>query len=131
MASADLVVRVEQALVGTLLVDPSQRGGLPELRPQDFSDPHSRDLFGAVTGTGAAVGVEQALVRLGVAGDDIAGLRGLLSNTHSGDASVYAGLVAEAGLRRGLVVHAERIAVGAERGADTGQVHAARLAQAL
>lgn len=141
MIDLDSAMRSERALIGLLLADNQLLDEVPNLRPDDFGQPDLRSVFDAIIDVRAeypdAYGAQLfALVtdRTRLPGIDSAHLHGLaLNRPEPANVAVYAQLAQEAGLRRSLASHADRIGglAGEHRGSDPGLNHLSRLSLAL
>ncbi|GGJ75245.1 hypothetical protein GCM10010123_01550 [Pilimelia anulata] len=136
-----LNTRAEQALLGALLAEPVPAG--PEfghLRPGDFGNSLHAAVYTAITDTRTAYPhasgstltelVAERVNANGVAPDWLDGLRDTCPEPQH--AAAYARMVIDAGLRRDIQQHAQRITTNAAHSRDeAGAAHLNRLAAAL
>lgn len=141
MADQGLTLHAERAVIGSLLAQDEQRPAMLDLRAEDFTDPVNQAVFrafiavqGGEPGSGAANLVDRVVARadqLAVRADELGRL--VADRPSAEDAAVYARIVREAGLRRDLGRHGERIAALAAESKAGGedQDHLRRLSRAL
>lgn len=105
MTGLSLAVRAERALVGALLAEPDRFAEVSHVRAGDFADPSLGAVFTAI-----AVDAGGGQPPTQMLGFDAENLRGLAQACpEPGDAAVYARMVTEAGLRRELAGHSDRL----------------------
>lgn len=141
MADQGLTLHAERAVIGSLLAQDGQRPAMLDLRAEDFTDPVYRALFrtlvavqGEEPGTGGADLVDRVVPSADLAAVRADDLGRLVADRPSAeDAAAYARIVQEAGLRRDLGRHGERIAALAVESKAGGEEldHLRRLSRAL
>lgn len=127
MTGVSLAMRAEQALVGALLAEPERFAEASHVRAEDFADPSLRAMFAAI-----AVNAGEDPSRTQMAAYDADSLRALAQACPDpADAAVYARMVAEAGLRRELANHSDRLSRLSAVSSDADGDHLGRLSEAL
>lgn len=138
---ATLTQRAEQALLGALIINPSQIDDMPYLAAVDLADPRHHAILAALSeihaeiprASGTAL-AELVTARTGGAGVTVPYLTGLAESCPDpGAAAVYGRMAEEASLRRMLAVHAEALTQEAGTGPEAGteNEHLVRLAEAM
>lgn len=140
---SDLTTSAERALLGALLTDPDQLNELRYVRAVDFESERHREMYAAIQEVHAAAPyLSGAAFADSVAAHlrtidyvwEIDELHALALNCPDPDhAPTYARMVQEAGFRRDLAEHAERIGNIAESGTEPEVIseHLALLSEAL
>lgn len=139
----ELINSTERALLGALLTDPAQLDELRYVRAEDFESQRHREIYAAIQDVhSAAPNLSGAAFADSVAARlptidyvwEIDELHALALNCPDPDhAPTYARMVQEAGFRRDLAEHAERIGAIAQAGTEPEVIseHLALLSEAL
>lgn len=140
---SDLTTSAERALLGALLTDPAQLDDLRYVRATDFESQRHQEIYSAIrdvhqaapslTGAAFADSVATRLPTIDYVWE-IDELHALALNCPDSDhAPTYARMVQEAGFRRDLGEHAERIGTIAQAGTEPEVIseHLALLSEAL
>lgn len=139
----ELINSTERALLGALLTDPAQLDELRYVRAEDFESQRHREIYTAIQDVhSAAPNVSGAAFADSVASRlptvdyvwEVDELHALALNCPDPDhAPTYARMIQEAGFRRELAEHAERIGAIAQAGTEPQVIseHLALLSEAL
>lgn len=140
---SDLTTSAERALLGALLTDPVQLDELRYVRAEDFESQRHREIYAAIQDVhsaapslGGAAFADSVATRLPTIDYvwEIDELHALALNCPDPDhAPTYARMVQEAGFRRDLAEHADRIGTIAQAGTEPEVIseHLALLSEAL
>ncbi|MFB7128240.1 DnaB-like helicase N-terminal domain-containing protein [Kitasatospora sp. NPDC056273] len=135
----DPLLQGEQAVLGAVLLDPRQLGGLDWLEPRDFYRPGHQALFAALRklraedhpalGTEGAVPVAWLTDTLTEAGQQVRGLTASYVHTlvaacpRPAHAPLYGRMVLEGSVHRTVAEHADRLLAVAREDAGQNEVH--------